>query len=181
MKGIIFTEFIEFAESTYGLDVVDQLVSQNENQGVYTAIGTYPPAELVAMFGKLSEISDTAIPDLLIAFGKWLFAALATAYPQYVDQANNAFDMLSQIHDHIHVEVLKLYPDAELPEFEHKFTDDNTMLLTYKSVRGLGDLAYGLILACIERYGERMEVSQQDLSGGHRTTVQFKIQRLAGD
>lgn len=181
MKGIIFTEFIEFVESNYGLATVDELVIGSENNGVYTAIGTYPPAELVGMFVKLQEKSGTQVPELLIAFGKWLFGSLAKAYPQYTEQVDNTFDMLSQIQNHIHVEVLKLYPDAELPEFEHEFTDPNTMLLTYSSVRGLADLAYGLILACIESFGEDMQVDQEDLSDGKRTRVRFKISRRIGD
>lgn len=181
MKGIIFTEFMEFAEKSYGLETVDEILDSSGSQGAYTAIGTYPPAELVGMFVSLGEKSGTPVPELLVAFGKWLFGSLAKAYPQYTAQVGSTFELLSQIENHIHVEVLKLYPDAELPEFEHEFSDPNTMLLTYQSARGLGDLAYGLILACVEKFGEEMDVEQIDLSDGQKTRVQFKITRRIGE
>ena len=71
MKGIVFTEFLEMVESEFGLEIVDQVITQSNlpNDGVYTAVGTYDPNELVTMVVKLSEIKGAPVPELVKAFG----------------------------------------------------------------------------------------------------------------
>ncbi|MDW1810083.1 heme NO-binding domain-containing protein, partial [Vibrio sp. Vb2362] len=41
MKGIIFTEFMELVEEKFGLDVLDQVLDLSNDEGVYTAVGSY--------------------------------------------------------------------------------------------------------------------------------------------
>ncbi|MEL7340130.1 MAG: heme NO-binding domain-containing protein, partial [Bacteroidota bacterium] len=55
MKGIVFTEFLEMVEDTFGFETADNIVSQAElpSGGVYTAVGTYPALEMVSLVGKL--------------------------------------------------------------------------------------------------------------------------------
>ena len=51
MKGVVFTEFVEFAEEEFGLGVADDMISRCTlpSGGAYTAIGTYDHRELVQM------------------------------------------------------------------------------------------------------------------------------------
>ncbi|MFT6414777.1 MAG: hypothetical protein ACJARZ_000109 [Dokdonia sp.] len=43
MKGIIFTEFLDLVEATFGLEMVDIILNASKlpSNGVYTTIGTY--------------------------------------------------------------------------------------------------------------------------------------------
>jgi hypothetical protein len=77
----------------------------------------------------------------------------------------------------VHVEVRKLYPDAELPTFDTSRTDDNTMVMVYRSTRPFADLARGLIEGCIVHYGEPVDVHMEDLSDEGRTHVRFTLRR----
>ncbi len=44
MNGIVFTEFMEMVEKTWGIDMVDVVTPLSE--GSYTCVGTYPHEEL---------------------------------------------------------------------------------------------------------------------------------------
>lgn len=167
MKGIVFTEFQEMVESKFGLEVYDKLVNASnlESGAVYTSVGTYDCKELVQLVVKLSEETNIAIPDLIKAFGKHLFTRLAVAFPQFVDDAKSSIELVSQIENHIHVEVRKLYPDAELPTFGFKQVDESTFELHYSSARPFADLAEGLIEGAIEHYEDDVEYTREDIKG----------------
>jgi Haem-NO-binding len=51
----------------------------------------------------------------LRSFGKHLFGRFVCNYPQFFGGINSALTFLANIEGYIHVEVRKLYPDAELP------------------------------------------------------------------
>jgi hypothetical protein len=75
------------------------------------------------------------------------------------------------------IEVLKLYPDAELPRFEYITSEPGRLTIIYRSTRGFADLAAGLIDGCIEHFGENIDVQREDLSGGQGTWVRFSLTR----
>ncbi len=43
MKGIVFTGFLELVEDKYGLEMVDEIITNSnlESKGIYTSVGTY--------------------------------------------------------------------------------------------------------------------------------------------
>ena len=83
---------------------------------------------------------------------------------------------LERVENVIHVEVKKLYPDAELPSFECTREGPDRVVMVYRSPRRLSDLAAGLIEGCAEHYGEALDVTRDDLSGDGQI-VRFTITR----
>lgn len=169
MKGMIFTEFLEMVESRFGADTVDAMIDGSgvARAGVYAATGTYPHEELVAMVGALSERTGIAVPDLLRTYGRHLFKRLVSAFPQYVGHATTAFDLLASIEGYIHVEVRKIYPEAELPTFTHSLSSDGrTMVLEYRSPRRLDALAHGLLEGVLEHFNEAASLERTPLPDG---------------
>ena len=179
MKGIVFTEFIEMVEERYGLEVVDRIIENAglESGGAYTAVGTYNPGEMASLLGQLSAQVGVGVPELLRGFGEHLFGRLAMSYGGLLEGAESAFDLLERIDGVIHPEVRKLYPDAELPSFETKRVGADRLVMTYRSPRGLADLAEGLIRGCARWYGQEIEVVREDLSGGKHTRERFTLTR----
>lgn len=179
MKGIVFTEFLEMVEDRYSPDIADSIIEacRLASGGAYTAVGTYTHDELVQLVTQLSRTTATSIPDLLRAFGKHLFGRFALAYPQFFDHVPSTFAFLERIEDHIHVEVRKLYPDAELPSFTCDTPHPGQLRLLYQSTRPFADFAEGLILGCIEHFGEALDVQRDDLSTGNGTCVRFVLTR----
>ena len=177
MKGMVFTEFLDFVEEKFGLEKVDEMAEVSATEGAYTSVGTYDHAELVGMLVVLSQSTGLEIQALLREFGQHLFGYLVRSYPSVLQDAPTAFDLLSQIDDQIHVEVRKLYPDSELPEFQHEIVDEKLMRLTYRSERGLASLAEGLLLGCFQHYGETVEIGMKDQSDGEGKLVEFELRR----
>lgn len=178
MKGIVFTEFLEMVEQKFGYEVVDHILSESQlaSDGVYTSIGTYPHSEIVQLLMNLSDKVETDPALLLNEFGRYIFDTFLQGYPQFFSAVDNAFDFLHSIDKHIHVEVLKLYPDATLPRFESEETSEGTMVMTYSSERKMAALAEGLIEKSIAHYNEVCTIQSENLNpDGSR--VRFTITR----
>lgn len=166
MKGIVFTEFFDMIEQEFGYEMVDTLLNESElsSGGTYTSVGTYSHKEMVNLLVTLNHKTQVPIPQLLQAFGRYLFQRFTKTYSHLITKAPDAFTFLGSIHNYIHVEVRKLYPDAELPHFDIEQPDDNTLIMHYSSGRSMGDLAYGLIEGAMQHYGEKATITQEVLS-----------------
>lgn len=165
MKGIVFTEFLEMVEKKFGYEVVDQIIEESklESKGIYTAVGTYPHSEIVTLLMNLSDQVKIDPTELLKEFGKYLFDTFLDSYPQFFSAVDSAFAFLHSIDKHIHVEVLKLYPDATLPKFLSHETEDGSLIMTYKSERKMAALAEGLIEKSIVHYGENCTIKTENI------------------
>jgi hypothetical protein len=177
MKGIVFTEFLEMVEQKYGLETVDAIIesAQLPNDGAYTAVGTYDHRELLRLVGSLSQATRTALPKLVHAFGRHLFTSFSRAYPYVFDGLHSTTEFLSNVEDLIHVEVRKLYPDAELPSIAFSALGDNRWELIYRSTRPFADLCQGLIEACAEHYQEPLQMSRDDRPEAAGTEARFVL------
>lgn len=177
MKGMVFTEFLEMVEDAFGWEVAEAIVEESdlESGGVYTAVGTYPHAEMVQMVVKLSEHTGLSIPDLLKTYGKHLFGRFSENYSDFFKEVESTFSFLSGIENYIHVEVRKLYPEAELPSFEYEKPSENELIMFYKSERPFADFAEGLIMGCIEHFKEDIEIQRSDLGDKPGHAAQFHL------
>lgn len=180
MKGIVFTEFIEMVEQKFSPSVANRLLDECDlpSGGAYTAVGTYDYQELVSMVVKLAEISGLPAPVLIKAFGNYMFGRFHALYPVFFEGVTSAQDFLAKIEEIVHAEVLKLYPDAELPRFEITRPDSDTLIMTYYSERHFGDLAEGLIEACIGHFGKPLKLTRENLDEAGQP-VRFTISRTA--
>jgi Haem-NO-binding len=179
MKGIVFTEFIDMVESKFGYDMMDDIIESSNlpSGGIYTAVGTYDHTEMVQLVVGLSNRTEIPISQLLKTYGKHLFGVFTKGYPHFFENTDNVFDFFEQIDRYIHVEVRKLYPDAELPKFDTLRPDNNTLEMLYQSDRKMSDLADGLIEAAIEYYKESATVEKFDMNQDG-SLVKFIISRI---
>jgi Haem-NO-binding len=177
MKGIVFTEFLEMVESKFGYEMVDKIIQDANlpNNGSYTSIGTYPHQEMVSLLMQLHSKTQVEIETLLKTFGGHLFEVFKKSYAPFFSAHTSAFDFLESIENHIHVEVKKLYPDAELPKFETQRVSDNTMKMTYYSDRKMASLAEGLIASTLEHYKQKGKIDTKQVDSEGKV-VEFLIQ-----
>lgn len=177
MKGVVFTEFLEMVEDTFSPDMADTIIEDSDlpSGGVYTTLGTYDHEEMVQLVTHLSAHTETPVPDLLKVFGKHLFGRFAKGYPHFFADVGSAFDFLQNVEGYIHVEVRKLYADAELPSFEYDTSVPGQLVMTYSSKRAFGDLAEGLIHGCIAHFEESIDVARENVATEPRTVVRFTM------
>lgn len=177
MKGIVFTELLEMVEHKLSLATVDEVLKRASpaSGGVYTAVGTYPVGELFAIVTALSEVTKTPIPDLLFMFGEHLFGRFVAGYPAFFENVTSPIDFLSKVDSYIHIEVRKLYPDAELPRFDAEVVSADEIRLTYHSPRRMAAFAHGLISGCGKHFGRTLDIQQEDVSDGSGQDVRFTV------
>ena len=90
----------------------------------------------------------------------------------------DTFSFLDTIEDHIHVEVLKLYKDAQLPRFDI-YRDDKSLRMIYHSDRKMGDFAHGLLLGAIEHFNEPDIVIVQESLSESGDRISFTLTKNA--
>jgi hypothetical protein len=177
MKGIVFVELLAMAEDMLGEDVVDAVIAAADlpSGGAYTSVGQYPCAELVSIVEGLSRVSDVPPEELQRLFGHWMMKSFATHYGPLFQHHAGALDMLESIEGEIHVEVLKLYPDAELPNFDTERSGPDALQMVYRSPRGLTHFCHGLIEGCLAHYDTEAEIAASDRSVPGMTMTAFDI------
>lgn len=154
MKGIVFTEFLDLVESKFGLAMVDKIITESEleSKGAYTSIGTYKFSEMLQLLQNLKKNTNIAIDDLLLVYGEHFFSVIEKSYPGLLATYKDPLDMLSSIENHIHIEVQKIYPDAELPTFIIENQTNDSLTMIYKSSRAMYNFGLGLMNKTFEHF-----------------------------
>lgn len=173
MKGLVFTEFLELVDEQFSFETCERVIEMSDlpSGGVYTSVGTYEPREMVALLGNLSEVTGIPPAELLEIFGRHLFRHFVAYFPVFFEGITSSLEFLPLVDGYVHVEVKKLYPDASLPTFTCETPAPGTMIMTYRSKNDLPDLAYGLILECIDHFGEPLIVERELLGSEPPATV----------
>lgn len=165
MKGIVFTEFLDLVETKFGLVMVDKIIEQSklESKGVYTSVGTYKFSEMLQMLQNLSNNTGMSIDQLLLVYAEHFFSVLETSYPGLLNTYNDPIEMLASIEDHIHVEVRKIYPDAELPTFKVLEKTDASLIMIYKSSRAMHHFGLGLMNKTFEHFNTTATITLEKI------------------
>lgn len=182
MKGIVFTEFLKMVELCFDAETVETIIVEGNlpSGGAYTSVGTYPHDEMLTLLTCLSARTGLSTDDLMRTYGKQMFGVLHSQIPHEDPGAySDTFSLLTDIQNKIHAEVFKLYPDADLPRFEHTMLSKDTLQLKYLSERGMASFAEGLISGCIAHFGETITVERTDLGQASGHEAIFTLKRTA--
>ncbi len=177
MLGVVFTEFMDMVEDRFSADMVDDIIDDAavSSGGAYTAVGRYDHKEMVALVAALSRHSGLAVDDLIHAFGHHLFGRFVERYPVFFSEVHSPVDFLMSVETHIHTEVRKLYPDAELPSIKSQPIGATQIEVEYASVRPFGILAQGLIEGAMRHFETPCRIHREILETGAKNRVRFVI------
>ena len=176
MKGMVFTEFVEMVESKFSPEIADQMIvnANVESGAAYTSVGVYSHHEMLALVTELSVLTNVPVPQLVRSFGEYLLGSFVAGHPQFFEGMDSAYSFLASVNDTVHMEVLKLYPDAELPHFDTERSGEK-MVMVYRSSRPFADLAEGLILATCDHFKENITVQREDSRNGDDYVSRFTL------
>ena len=159
MKGIIFNLLEEAVTRRLGADAWDDLLVQAQVDGAFTSLGNYPDETLV----KLVQAAAGALrqpPEAVVRwFGEEAIPLLARKYPGFFAKHKSTRPFLLTINAIIHPEVRKLYPGADVPDFDVDATSPDVLVMGYRSKRKLCALAEGLIVGAATHFGERAAIN----------------------
>ena len=178
MKGIVFTEFLKMVEEVFSLEMADKIIQASHlpSKGIYTNIGTYDHKEMIELVTHLSKETGIPISDLEVTYGKYLFKSFTKYYKNFISGHNSLFDFLMSVNNTIHVEVRKLYPDAELPHLHYQRVSDNQLIIDYQSTRPFADLAEGLIRGSAEHFNVKINLNRKNITENGEGKVRFIIE-----
>jgi hypothetical protein len=180
MLGNILTGLYDLVEETFGLEILDELIKASDlsNEGVYSGIGSYPHSDMVSLVQNLSVIVNIPTEELMRIYGTYAFKSLMASHAHYVGMMKSSFDIFTHLDGMIHVEVAKLYPEAEVPQFSCKMLSTDTIKLCYQSERPFASLAEGLIQGCGTYFGEELTITRDPEQKNSPNNVTFIIKNL---
>ena len=162
MKGIIFNLVEEVVTEAYGADTWDSLLDDAALDGSYTSLGSYPDTDLFALVGAASKSLGVSPDQVVRTLGEGAIPLLAERFPEFFEPHAGTRTFLLTLNDIIHAEVRKLYPDADLPEFDFDTSAADGLTLGYRSGRQLCQLAEGFITGSARHFGETAIIDQPE-------------------
>ncbi len=146
----------------HGEDTWDALLDAADVDGVYTSLGSYEDADLQRLVGAASTALDTPPDEIVRWFGLNALPMFAQSYPDLFAAHSSARTFVLTLNDIIHPQVRKLYPGADVPEFEFASDTDGRLLMGYRSPRRMCSFAEGLLVGAGEHYGEEVTIEQPE-------------------
>jgi hypothetical protein len=162
MKGTIAKCLEELVVTQFGRDKWEQSLKD---------VGLSPST----VFWPMSDIDDAQVMGLVEAVCKNLSITLVQAadafgaywvnvysqrmYPLYYERNATARDFLLDM-DNVHMQATRTMEKARPPRFDYEWKDDRSLIMHYKSERGLIDFVVGLARGVGKYYGENIEVSK---------------------
>lgn len=160
MKGIVFNLLEEIVRESYGEDTWDNLLEAADLDGAYTSLGSYPDEHL----GRLVAAAAAALnlsPEAVVCWtGRNALPLMAVRFPHFFTPHTDTRSFVLTLNDIIHPEVRKLYPGADVPEFEFDTSHADLLIMRYNSARKMCAFAQGLIEGAAIHYGEQVEFQQ---------------------
>ncbi len=177
MKGVIFTEFVQHVESKYGLEVCDGMLEKAQDDGIYTSVGNYDHNRLVTLIVILQKLTGDDAEHIQCEFGVVAFPILLSTLPGIADDCSDVFSFIERVENHIHIEVIKLYPDSTPPKFSFVSRDEMSMVMDYHSARCMSAVCHGLLLGCAAHFKQSLSINRDSLNDDE-SCVRFTLRLL---
>jgi hypothetical protein len=160
MKGIIFNALESFVDQNFGEETFDRILEKNlpEISEPFVGPKTYPDQYLFSIIALILEKYQLDSEETIRQFGEFLFGLLAKKYPHFMQDFVHPKEFILTIHNVIHVEVKKLFPEAITPDFSFKELKNGSLEVTYSSPRKLYSLAEGLLIGSAKHFQTEMKI-----------------------
>ena len=142
--------------------------------------GTYPDEDLYELVSKTSAKLDIPLPYALRAFGKFAFPKLTEKVPGWLVNHAHPKDFLLTLNDIVHVEVRKLYKDADPPRFSFADPGPDKLAINYQSCLRLYDFVDGLIEGVGEHFDTAIEYTREITAENGEEYCQYHLKFAAG-
>lgn len=159
MKGVVFNLLEQLVARDFGEDTWDAMLETSGLEGVYTSLGSYADDDLTKLVGAAADALVMSADDVVFWFGRNALPLFAVRYPQLFEPHRSAQSFVLTLNEIIHPEVRKLYPGADVPEFEFDVRE-RLVVMGYRSPRKMCSFAEGLLNGAADHYGERLTIEQ---------------------
>lgn len=170
MKGVVFNLLEEYIEENLGEGSYEEILGKCTltTKVPFVGPGTYPDEDLIAIVAETIKMAGIHLPEALRSFGRFCFYKLSEKYPGFVSPYTHPKPFLKSVESIIHVEVKKLYEDAQPPGFTYLDSTSDRLIIQYRSGRRLCQFMEGLIDGVAGHYQSPIKYKQRTcmLDGG---------------
>jgi hypothetical protein len=159
VKGVVFNLLEQLVARDFGEDTWDALLDASGLDGAYTSLGSYPDEDLAKLVSAAADALSMPPDDVVLWFGRNALPLFAVRYPQLFEPHDCTQSFVLTLNEIIHPEVRKLYPGADVPEFDFDLRD-GVLVMGYRSRRKLCSFAEGLLFGAADYYSERLTFEQ---------------------
>lgn len=164
MKGVILMCLGELVTKNFGEDKWKEIlrgVGKSENS-TFLAVASIDDNEAMKVIEETCNVLGISPTQAADAFGEyWSCTFAPKMYKMFYDGKNSAKEFISSM-DNVHRIVTKNIADARPPRFDYEWKNDNKVIVTYKSHRGLIDFLVGLIKGVGKYYRQNLLVRKLD-------------------
>lgn len=155
MKGIIFNLLEDFIVDGWGEERFERIMTgcPLHTKTAFVGPGTYPDSDLFAIVERTTAELGIDTPTALRAFGRYAMPKLAGRFDVFVRDHQHPKGFLRTLDGVIHVEVRKLFANAEPPRIWFEDPAPDQLLLHYHSKRKLCALFEGLLDGTADYFG----------------------------
>ena len=160
MKGVIATCLAGLVKENFGRNKWKDALEDAglDRHAIFSATNKIDDALVMKVIASVCKVLNITHLQAADAFGDyWVNVYAPKIYEAYFQDAMTSKELLLSM-DKIHESVTSTIPNAAPPRFNYQWRDSRTLIMTYKSPRGLIDFLVGLIKGVGKYFNEDLRV-----------------------
>ncbi len=162
MKGTILKCLQEMVESRFGKEEWQSILGGAgfKSAQLFSLSADIDEGKALALFASTAKVLEISAEKAADAFGDyWVNEYASRVYQTIYARHKSAREFLLAM-DGVHVMVTESVANARPPRFDFEWQGEKTLLVTYKSKRGLIDLYIGLARGVGKRFDTPLEIQK---------------------
>jgi len=160
MKGVIIKCLGDLVKEKYGKDKWERALEEAGlgKNTIFLATEDVEDSTALRIIDSVCKVLNISFVQAADAFGDyWVNVFAPRVYAPYYIGVNSAKEFLLKL-DKIHVNTTETLKNVNPPRFEYEWKDTKTLIMKYKSKRGLIDFMVGLIKGVGKHYNESLRI-----------------------
>ncbi|MDD2401664.1 MAG: heme NO-binding domain-containing protein [Clostridia bacterium] len=162
MKGVIVLCLQDVVKEKFGENVWKETLIEAglEPNTRFLPAQDIDDQAIMGVIGSLCKVLNISLQQAADVFGEyWVCTYAPKLYGIYFKKAHSAKELLLNM-DKVHEITTKNVKNAKPPRFDYEWENDKTLIMTYKSERGLIDILVGLVKGTGVYYKEALDVKK---------------------
>ena len=162
MKGTIVNCLEDLIRTQFGKEKWEQSIQEAElpSTTMFLPMADIDDALVIKLVQAVCKTLHITLEQAADAFGDhWVNVYAQKMYPLFFKTHTNAKDFLLGMDD-LHRTMTRTLTNAKPPHFKYEWQNDRTLLMHYKSHRGLVDFVVGLAKGVGRYYKETLRVTK---------------------
>jgi hypothetical protein len=162
MKGVILMCLANLVMEKFGRDKWEDSLEKAgfPRTTFFLATQDIEDALTMKVIDSTCKVLNITTEQAAMAFGDyWVNDFAVKIYQPFYRGPKSAKEFLLNL-DKVHVMTTQTVPNAHPPRFDYEWKDEKTLIMTYKSPRGLIDFFIGLVHGVAKHFNENLKINK---------------------